>query len=209
MIGLLRNSQSCEINIKTGSCCLMCMTSRLCLLPSIVQNFKSRTVEKLNISRREEKRREEMKAAGLISFTATTIAIPHASHSLSSNSLSPHHFSRLVKTSNVLPLKSYTNYWICAPYGFKERGVLIANAASDAADGMDTDNPEPPSEGEEESLPFENDTLEPKLQLKLEQKMRMKVAKKISLRRKKLDRKRRLRKKGRWPPSKLKKNKNV
>lgn len=85
---------------------------------------------------------------------------------------------------------------------------MIVNAASDA-DAMDTDNPEPPSESDEESLHVENDKLEPKLQLKLEQKMRMKLAKKIRLRRKKLNRKPRLRKKGRWPPSKLKRNKNV
>lgn len=92
----------------------------------------------------------------------------------------------------------------------KERGALIAKASSSPDVGdADAGGPEPPSESEEESVPFENLPLESKLQLKLEQKMRMKLAKKIRLRRKKLVRKRRLRKKGRWPPSKLKKNKNV
>lgn len=87
---------------------------------------------------------------------------------------------------------------------------MIAKASSSPDVGdAGTVGPVPPSESEEESVPFENLPLESKLQLKLEQKMRMKLAKKIRLRRKKLVRKRRLRKKGRWPPSKLKKNKNV
>jgi 50S ribosomal protein 5 len=41
------------------------------------------------------------------------------------------------------------------------------------------------------------------------QRARMKLAKKLRQRRKRLVRKRRLRKKGRWPPSKMKKLKNV
>lgn len=86
---------------------------------------------------------------------------------------------------------------------------MIAKASSSPDVGdADTLGPVPPSESEE-SVPFENLPLESKLQLKLEQKMRMKLAKKIRLRRKRLVRKRHLRKKGRWPPSKLKKNKNV
>ncbi|XP_030525819.1 50S ribosomal protein 5 alpha, chloroplastic-like [Rhodamnia argentea] len=55
-----------------------------------------------------------------------------------------------------------------------------------------------------DSLPFDTCWLEAKLQLKLDQKMRMKVPKRIRLRRKKLVRKRRMRKRGRWPPSKMK-----
>lgn len=54
------------------------------------------------------------------------------------------------------------------------------------------------------AFPFDTCWLDAKLQLKLEQKMRMKVPKRIRLRRKKLVRKRRMRKKGRWPPSKMK-----
>ncbi|KAI3421605.1 uncharacterized protein J3R85_012115, partial [Psidium guajava] len=53
-------------------------------------------------------------------------------------------------------------------------------------------------------FPFDSCWLDAKLQLKLEQKMRMKVPKRIRLRRKKLVHKRRMRKKGRWPPSKVK-----
>ena len=61
----------------------------------------------------------------------------------------------------------------------------------------------------EESTPIQNLPLESKLQLQLEQKMKMKIAKKIRLRKKRLMRKRVMRKKGRWPPSKMKKLKNV
>lgn len=81
---------------------------------------------------------------------------------------------------------------------------MIAKAASDIDSG-DSDN----LESDEESFSVDNLPLDSKLQLKLEQKMKMKLAKNIRLRRKKLVRKCRLRKKGRWPPSKLKKNKNV
>lgn len=85
---------------------------------------------------------------------------------------------------------------------------MIAKAATDV-DGVGSDNPEPSPEKSEENVPVENLPLESKLQQKLEQKMKMKLAKKIRLRRKRLVRKRHLRKKGRWPPSKMKKNKNV
>jgi len=87
-----------------------------------------------------------------------------------------------------------------------ERAAVIVKVSSD----VDGTEPEPPKEREEEAaVPVEDMPLESKLQLKLEQKMRMKLAKKMRLRRKRLVRKRRLRKKGRWPPSKMKKNKNV
>ncbi|CAI0410064.1 unnamed protein product [Linum tenue] len=86
---------------------------------------------------------------------------------------------------------------------------LIPRAVSDI------DDPSPasvePSSGseDEESLSIDKLPLESKLQLKLEQKMKMKLAKKVRLRRKRLVRKRSLRKKGRWPPSKMNKLKNV
>ncbi|XP_044467700.1 50S ribosomal protein 5 alpha, chloroplastic-like [Mangifera indica] len=60
-----------------------------------------------------------------------------------------------------------------------------------------------------EVVSIENLPLESKEQERLEQKQRMKLAKKIRLRRKRLVRKRIMRKKGRWPPSKMKKLKNV
>jgi 50S ribosomal protein 5 len=51
--------------------------------------------------------------------------------------------------------------------------------------------------------------LESKMKMIAEQRARMKLAKKLRQRRKRLVRKRRLRKKGRWPPSKMKKLQNV
>ncbi|GAB2221700.1 hypothetical protein Droror1_Dr00012885 [Drosera rotundifolia] len=90
----------------------------------------------------------------------------------------------------------------------KYRACIVARAAAD-------DQGPAPEAGEEKtgdvqpSTPVEKLPLESKLKMQLEQKLRMKAAKKIRLRRKRLLRKRRMRKKGRWPPSKMKKNKNV
>ncbi|KAL8237328.1 hypothetical protein R6Q59_018409 [Mikania micrantha] len=97
--------------------------------------------------------------------------------------------------------------------GFKQRGATVVKASADI-DGAEAESTsDPPSKTKDESssssLSVEELPLESKLQLKLEQKMKMKLAKKIRLRRKRLVRKRQLRKKGRWPPSKMKKNKNV
>ncbi|KAI4325603.1 hypothetical protein MLD38_030985 [Melastoma candidum] len=61
----------------------------------------------------------------------------------------------------------------------------------------------------EASVPVEKLPLESKVKEMTEQRLRMRMAKKIRLRRKRLLRKRKLRKKGRWPPSKMKKLKNV
>ncbi|CAL5356748.1 unnamed protein product [Camellia sinensis] len=91
----------------------------------------------------------------------------------------------------------------------KERVVSVIVKASSDVDGVA--EPPSPSEGEEQAaaVPVENLPLESKLQLDLEKKTKFKLAKKIRLRRKKLVWKRRMRKRGRWPPSKLKKSKNV
>lgn len=91
-----------------------------------------------------------------------------------------------------------------------ERGAFIVKASSEV-DKTDPDGvePPPPSEGEMTNIPVEDLPLESKQQLLLEARLRMRLAKKIRLRRKRLVMKRRLRKKGRWPPSKMKKNKNV
>ncbi|XP_021745582.1 50S ribosomal protein 5 alpha, chloroplastic-like [Chenopodium quinoa] len=88
----------------------------------------------------------------------------------------------------------------------QKRGIVVAMVS--AAE-------EPVGEGGDQSADVEdkksveNLPLESKLQLKLEQKIKMKMAKKIRLRRNRLMRKRKMRKKGRWPPSKMKKLKNV
>ncbi|KAI3446536.1 hypothetical protein Pfo_003201 [Paulownia fortunei] len=129
----------------------------------------------------------------------------------STSGLTAHPFFRLCNKSIALQPKLYVGCKIQAPFVLNNRGALIVKASSDG-DGTGSSAPESPtpsSDSNVASVPIENLPLESKLQLKLEQKMRMKMAKKIRLRRKRLVRKRHLRKKGRWPPSKLKKNKNV
>ncbi|XP_039023086.1 50S ribosomal protein 5 alpha, chloroplastic-like [Hibiscus syriacus] len=87
----------------------------------------------------------------------------------------------------------------------KKRSVMTVKASAESAD----DEQQFPSESKKEDLGVGKLPLESKMQQLAEQKMRMKLAKKIRLRRKRLVRKRKLRKKGRWPPSKMKKLKNV
>ncbi|KAM3330139.1 hypothetical protein ACQJBY_026875 [Aegilops geniculata] len=81
--------------------------------------------------------------------------------------------------------------------------VVHASAEAGATDAAD--QPEKPKP----AASIEDMPLESKQQMILEQRARMKVAKKLRQRRKRLVQKRRLRKKGRWPPSKMKKLKNV
>ncbi|CAA6661941.1 unnamed protein product [Spirodela intermedia] len=92
---------------------------------------------------------------------------------------------------------------------FTVSGKRNVAARASENDGSDSSSPSAPDAGKEASASVEGLPLESKLQLRLEQKLKMKLAKKIRLRRKRLVRKRVLRKKGRWPPSKMKKNKNV
>ncbi|WZZ05212.1 hypothetical protein YC2023_091133 [Brassica napus] len=84
--------------------------------------------------------------------------------------------------------------------------AAIVRAAASGVDGAEPEEP-PKTVVSVDKLPLESK--EAKDKLLLEQRMKMKLAKKIRLRRKRLVRKRKLRKKGRWPPSKMKKLKNV
>ncbi|MFS8002656.1 putative 50S ribosomal protein 5 [Helianthus anomalus] len=96
--------------------------------------------------------------------------------------------------------------------GIKQRGSMVVKASAEIDGAEANDLPSETKDGSSSSsssLSVEELPLESKLELKLQQKMKMKLAKKIRLRRKRLVRKRQLRKKGRWPPSKMKKNKNV
>ncbi|KAK9912182.1 hypothetical protein M0R45_036054 [Rubus argutus] len=87
---------------------------------------------------------------------------------------------------------------------------LVLNAVSSLSSSLPTSSSTATaSNSKEEVVPVDKLPLESKLQESLEQKTRMKLAKKIRLRRKRLVRKRKLRKKGRWPPSKMNKLKNV
>ncbi|RQO91225.1 hypothetical protein POPTR_006G028101v4 [Populus trichocarpa] len=92
------------------------------------------------------------------------------------------------------------------------KGLMTVKALSDSK-GTSPDSWQPVSESddEEEDAVLDKTPLDSKLQLKLEHKMKMKMksGKKIGLRRKKLDRKRGMNKRGQWPPSKANKLKNV
>lgn len=90
------------------------------------------------------------------------------------------------------------------PVAAKKSFSVVVKASADPTEGT-----EATSDSKEEVVPVDKLPLESKLQERLEQKTRMKLAKKIRLRRKRLVRKRKLRKKGRWPPSKMNKLKSV
>ena len=85
--------------------------------------------------------------------------------------------------------------------GGNKSGILIVKASSEIPYG--DDDPQSESDDDEDFPVGDELPLDAKLQNKLEKKLKMKIAKKIRLRRKKLVHKRRLRKKGRWPPSKM------
>ncbi|KAJ4885124.1 hypothetical protein Rs2_35217 [Raphanus sativus] len=118
--------------------------------------------------------------------------------------------------SPVFSLKPNKNRVFLSAYSLSNshgRSPIVKAAAS----GVDGAEPESNEEAPKtvavaaavsvDKLPLESK--EAKEKLLLEQRMKMKLAKKIRLRRKRLVRKRKLRKKGRWPPSKMKKLKNV
>ncbi|KAK4282014.1 hypothetical protein QN277_013442 [Acacia crassicarpa] len=106
--------------------------------------------------------------------------------------------------------KCFSGVRISPPFPFKRTAELVVRIASADADGAaSADDGGSPPQGAGEVLPVDKLPLESKLREREEQRLRMKMAKKIRLRRKRLVRKRRLRKKGRWPPSKMKKLKNV
>ncbi|KGN54666.1 50S ribosomal protein 5 alpha, chloroplastic [Cucumis sativus] len=152
-----------------------------------------------------------------------------ASFLLSSNPLSTSfHFSTSPSPSCFPPTSAIpSSMLLMKPIGFQPKhfnGVrlrnhsfventasLVVKAASetDATGETDSSDVQPAAEAKKEDVPVDKLPLESKLQERLEQKARMKLAKKIRLRRKRLVQKRHLRKKGRWPPSKMKKLKNV
>lgn len=111
-----------------------------------------------------------------------------------------------VVSLGLSPISGYGLH-VLAPVTARKRGAVIAMASADAQEPGTEGGGEP--EAKESKIEVQNLPLESKEQLKLEQKMRIKMEKKIRLHRKRLLRKRRMRKKGRWPPSKMKKLKNV
>ncbi|KAJ6912461.1 hypothetical protein NC651_015002 [Populus alba x Populus x berolinensis] len=103
--------------------------------------------------------------------------------------------------------KSFDGICLSTPVG---KGLITVKALSDSkGTGPDSWQPLSESDDEEEDVVLDKIPLDSKLQLKLEHKMKMKFGKKIRLRRKKLDRKRGMRKRGKWPPLKANKLKNI
>jgi 50S ribosomal protein 5 len=84
---------------------------------------------------------------------------------------------------------------------------VIVHASTDAGAADAAEQPEKPKPAAKMSM--EDMPLESKQQMILEQRAKMKVAKKLRQRRRRLLQKRKLRKKGSWPPSKMKKLKNI
>jgi 50S ribosomal protein 5 len=82
---------------------------------------------------------------------------------------------------------------------------VIVHASADAGAADAAEQPEKPKP----AASIEEMPLESKQKMILEQRARMKAAKKLRQRRRRLVQKRRLRKKGSWPPSKMKKLKNI
>ncbi|KAK7336384.1 hypothetical protein VNO77_16924 [Canavalia gladiata] len=151
----------------------------------------------------------------LLSYNSITLTPLHSPFPSSSSSI----FALpTIPTSRVqagLPPKPLNGVRILTPFFVtRKKGAAIVGAAADDSGSASSpeeggSQPLPPPESEKEGVPVEKLPLESKLKEREEQKLRMKLAKKIRLRRKRLLRKRRLRKKGRWPPSKMKKLKNV
>ncbi|CAK8543000.1 unnamed protein product [Lathyrus sativus] len=138
------------------------------------------------------------------SFTITPVT--------SSSSLFPHPTPNPISRLRIgLPTNCLKGFQISAPIVEKpsKNAIFIASAAA-AADSNVADEVQV-SESKKESggVSVEKLPLESKLKEREEKRLKMKLAKKIRLKRKRLVQKRRLRKKGNWPPSKMKKLEGV
>jgi len=107
-----------------------------------------------------------------------------------------------------LPINSSKGLRISTPFDVKPRKNAIFIASATAESNVE-DGSESESKKESDDVSVEKLPLESKLKEKEEKRLKMKLARKIRLRRKRLVQKRRLRKKGNWPPSKMKKLKSV
>ncbi|KAL5222020.1 hypothetical protein ABZP36_026733 [Zizania latifolia] len=135
-----------------------------------------------------------------VSFLASSSASPPRARALpAAANVVPIPASRL-QCKNLASLQSPLNASLT-----KKRPVSVHASAEAGTDAPDADQPEEPKPAASiESMPLES-----KQKMIMEQRARMKLAKKLRQRRRRLVQKRRLRKKGRWPPSKMKKLKNV
>ncbi|KAL1191531.1 Large ribosomal subunit protein cL37 [Cardamine amara subsp. amara] len=140
-------------------------------------------------------------------------SLPSLSSSSSPRILQPSPFAspvlslkpNAVESKNRVSLSAYN---LSSSHG---RAAIVKVAAS-GVDGTESESNEEPKTVVAAAVPVDKlplESKEAKEKLLLELRMKMKLAKKVRLRRKRLVRKRKMRKKGRWPPSKMKKNKNV
>uniref|UniRef100_A0ACD5VS36 Uncharacterized protein n=1 Tax=Avena sativa TaxID=4498 RepID=A0ACD5VS36_AVESA len=134
-----------------------------------------------------------------VSFLASSSASPPRARALSTASAA----------NNVVPFSAprlqCKNTASFSHVSFAKKMPVTVHATADAGSTDAAEQPEKPKP----AASIEDMPLESKQQLILEQRARIKVAKKLRQRRRRLVQKRRLRKKGRWPPSKMKKLKNV
>ncbi|CAO2180248.1 unnamed protein product [Urochloa humidicola] len=136
----------------------------------------------------------------LLSPAVSFLASPSAPRSRALSAASADNVSF---TASRLQCKNLLNITAtCLSFAEKRPVVAHATAEGGEADGEQPEEPKPATKIEE--MPLES-----KQKMIMEQRAKMKLAKKLRQRRKRLVRKRRLRKKGRWPPSKMKKLKNV
>ncbi|XP_061344532.1 large ribosomal subunit protein cL37 isoform X1 [Gastrolobium bilobum] len=157
----------------------------------------------------------------LLCFNSFKFTIPHSSFPSSSSSIFAVGTAPISRAHVALPRRCLKGVRIWTPFVAKRRsdGMIVGAAAADGdgADGATSAEEEggggsqslPPSESKKEVVQVDKLPLESKLKEREEQRLRMKLAMKIRLKRKRLVRKRKLRKKGRWPPSKMKKLQNV
>nr|GEU62621.1 hypothetical protein [Tanacetum cinerariifolium] len=138
-----------------------------------------------------------------------TTGIPVTTFSRQLPSATSGSFPKVLRKSVHLQTELFSGLHIQGPCVLKQRGAMVVKASAEIDGAEPEKTTAAPSETKDESLSVEELPLESKLQLQQDQKIKMKLAKKLRLRRKRLVRKRQLRKKGRWPPSKMKKNKNV
>ncbi|EES02778.1 hypothetical protein BDA96_03G138900 [Sorghum bicolor] len=140
----------------------------------------------------------------LLSPTVSFLVSPAAprSRALSTAANVSYPASRL-QCKNLSSLQSPLNVTAtCA--SFAEKRPVLVHATADGSEAGAEQPEEPKPVTKIEDMPLES-----KQKMIMEQRARMKLAKKLRQRRKRLLRKRKLRKKGRWPPSKMKKLKNV
>ncbi|EXC30756.1 hypothetical protein L484_027931 [Morus notabilis] len=141
----------------------------------------------------------------VVCFTPVTASPLSASSSSSSSSFLSATAIPTISRLQIKPIdlhpNSFSGVRLQMPFVVSRSCSVVVKASSESSEAL--------SDGKEEAVSVDKLPLESKLQERLEQKLKMKLAKKIRLRRKRLVRKRRLRKKGRWPPSKMKKLKNV